>query len=160
MAQVLSKMTSLITNLGLAANNYTSAFILWNWAYAYLLTSPRTLTIRAGLDHNENPRFDLAKYGERAVTEGKLTRKRLQQIQRAQSAHQNSIESFALFASTMVLMNVAKLDAETINLIGALYSIFRVSYVKAYYYIEDRHLSILRSIVWHCGNFSCFYGIW
>lgn len=65
-----------------------------------MLTSPRALTYRAGIDHNTNPRYDLAKYGERAVAEGKITRKRLGQLQRCASAHANSIESFALFAST------------------------------------------------------------
>lgn len=89
-----------MTNLGLTTSNYTSAFVLWNWAYAYFFTSTRFLKARSGIDHNENPRHDLTKYGERAVAEGKMTRKRLLQLQRAQSAHENSVETFAFFAST------------------------------------------------------------
>lgn len=65
-----------------------------------MLTSTRSLKLRAGIDHNANPRYDLAKYGERAVAEGKITRKRLLQLQRGESAHANSIESFAFFATT------------------------------------------------------------
>lgn len=65
-----------------------------------MLTSTRSLKFRAGIDHNANPRYDLAKYGERAVAEGKMTRKQLGRLQRGASAHANSIESFTLFAST------------------------------------------------------------
>ena len=57
-------------------------------------------------------------------------------------------------------MNVAKLDAETINLVGLTYSILRIAYAQAYFYIEDYRWSFLRSILWHFSNFSCFYGIW
>jgi len=60
----------------------------------------------------------------------------------------------------VVLMNVAKLDAETINLVGLAYSILRIGYVQAYFYGEDYRLGYLRSILWHFNNFSCFYGIW
>ena len=90
----------MIANLGLTATNYTSGFLLWNYIYAYMLTSTRAIKLRAGIDHNTNPRYDLAKYGDRAVAEGKITRKKLGQLERGASAHANSIESFALFAST------------------------------------------------------------
>lgn len=153
--------------------------MLWNWAYAYILTSTRVSKIFAGLDHNENPRHDLSKYGERAVAEGKLTRARLQQLQRAQAAHENCVEGFAFFASTstlfsslgilgylantdlaVVLMNMAKIDAASINLVGVLYSVLRVLYVQAYYRITDRNTSFVRSVLWHLTNYSCIYGIW
>lgn len=90
----------MIANLGLTATNYTSALLLWNYTYAYMLTSPRILKIRAGMDHNTNPRYDLVKYGERAVAEGKITRKQLLQMERSASAHANTIETFAFFATT------------------------------------------------------------
>lgn len=57
-------------------------------------------------------------------------------------------------------MNVAKLNAETINMVGLTYSILRIGYVQAYFYFEDYRLSFIRSILWHFSNFSCFYGIW
>jgi hypothetical protein len=57
-------------------------------------------------------------------------------------------------------MNVAKLDAKTINLVGLTYSILRIGYVQAYFYAEGHRWSYIRSILWHFSNFSCFYGIW
>lgn len=57
-------------------------------------------------------------------------------------------------------MNVAKLDAGTINKVGLAYSIFRIGYVQAYVRVEDYKLSFIRSFLWHLNNFSCFYGIW
>jgi uncharacterized MAPEG superfamily protein len=98
----------MIANLGLTATNYTSGLLLWNYIYAYMLTSTRAIKFRAGIDHNTNPRYDLAKYGERAVAEGKITRKKLGQLERGASAHANSIESFALFASTSSYSSYAR----------------------------------------------------
>lgn len=57
-------------------------------------------------------------------------------------------------------MNVAKLDTETVNLVGVWYSLSRIAYGLAYYYIEDFRWSFLRSVLWHSSNFSCIAGIW
>lgn len=52
-----------------------------------------------GLDHNASPREDLSKYGDAAVSAGKLSRRRLAQIQRMEGAHQNSVEGFTFFVA-------------------------------------------------------------
>ena len=52
-----------------------------------------------GLDHNASPREDVARYGEAAVRAGKLSRRRLEQVKRMQSAHENSVEGFAFFVA-------------------------------------------------------------
>ena len=51
------------------------------------------------LDHNTAPRKDLATYGDAAVRAGKLSRQRLEQIERMQAAHENSVEGFAFFVA-------------------------------------------------------------
>lgn len=59
----------------------------------------------------------------------------------------------------VLLANIAKVDTETIDLIGVWYSASRVAYALAYYYIENKNLSYLRSVAWWSGNWSCIMGI-
>lgn len=77
-----------------------AAFLAWNWAQAYLMLSSRTVKQIYGIDHNANPRQDLARYGDAAVREGKVTRAQLEQIQRIEAASANSIDGYAFFASS------------------------------------------------------------
>lgn len=79
--------------------NYAPMFTLANWLYAYCTLSPRFAKMAVGLDHNLSPREDLTKYGDAAVQAGKLSRRRLEQIRRMQSAHENSVEGFTLFVA-------------------------------------------------------------
>lgn len=79
--------------------NYAPMFTLANWLYAYCTLSPRFAKMAVGLDHNLSPREDLSKYGDAAVQAGKLSRRRLEQIRRMQSAHENSVEGFTLFVA-------------------------------------------------------------
>jgi hypothetical protein len=74
-----------------------AAFLTWGWAYAYLMLSSRTPKQWYGLDHQGSPREDLAKYGEAAVRDGKLTRTQLGRIQRLEAASANSIDGYAFF---------------------------------------------------------------
>jgi uncharacterized MAPEG superfamily protein len=67
--------------------------------------STRPAKARAGIDDNRNPRHDLAKYGERAVSEGKITRRQLERMTRLQSAHENAVEGFAFFAAASMLLS-------------------------------------------------------
>ena len=83
-----------------AKTNFAPAFTLANWFYAYCNLSPRFFKMAVGIDHNLSPREDLSKYGEVAVREGKLSRRRLDQIRRMQSAHENSVEGFTLFVAS------------------------------------------------------------
>ena len=84
---------------GQAPANYAPVFTLANWLYAYCTLSPRFAKMAVGLDHNLSPREDFSKYGDAAVQAGKLSRRRLEQIRRMQSAHENSVEGFTLFVA-------------------------------------------------------------
>ena len=79
--------------------NYAPAFLLANWFFAYCNLSPRFGKLAAGIDHNSSPREDLDKYGDAAVQAGKLSRRRLGQMKRMQSAHENSVEGFTFFVA-------------------------------------------------------------
>lgn len=86
-------------NNGQQPPNYAPAFTIANWFFAYCTLSTRFSKISVGIDHNSSPREDLAKYGEAAVQAGKLSRRRLEQIRRMQSAHENSVEGFSFFVA-------------------------------------------------------------
>ena len=79
--------------------DYAPFFTLANWLYAYCTLSPRFAKMAVGLDHNVSPREDISKYGDAAVQAGKLSQRRLEQIRRMQSAHENSVEGFTLFVA-------------------------------------------------------------
>ena len=92
-----------MSQLGLSPSaSFTApaAFLAWNWVYAYCILASRTPKQWYGIDHNGNPRQDLAKYGEVAVREGKMTRAQLEQIQRVEAASANAVEGYTLFAAS------------------------------------------------------------
>ncbi len=77
-----------------------AGFLAWNWLFAYCALSSRTPKQYFGIDNNGNPRQDLAKYGEAAVREGKMTRGQLEMIQRMEAATANSIDGYTFFAAS------------------------------------------------------------
>ena len=99
MASSLVAFFGLCTANGRQPANYAPAFAFANWFYAYCTLSPRFAKMAVGLDHNLSPREDLLKYGNAAVQAGKLSWRRLEQIKRMQSAHENSVEGFTLFVT-------------------------------------------------------------
>lgn len=107
---------------------------------------------------------------------GKLSRRTLDKLKRNEAAHANSMENFAFFAAASmlfpdlllfevkltipVLLAVqAGLPSETINKIGASFTLCRVVFGLAYIYIESEGLSFLRSIAYWGGNISCISAI-
>ena len=184
--QTKSQMAfSRIPSLGLQAPtdqqpaNYAPTFTLANWLYAYCTLSPRFAKMAVGLDHNLSPREDLSKYGDAAVQAGKLSRRRLEQIRRMQSAHENSVEGFTLFVAcgtSMWKLLVRKLSCTltessvlfatysgvpnpTINAICVWYTLSRLFYGAAYILIESERLSLIRTLFWWSCNASCITGI-
>lgn len=87
------------TTTGHQPPNHAPAFLIANWLYAYCTLSTRFSKMALGLDHNASPREDLSKYGDAAVRAGKLSRRRLAQMQRMEAAHQNSVEGFGFFVA-------------------------------------------------------------
>ena len=90
--------------------NYAPAFLLANWFFAYCNLSPRFAKIAAGIDHNSSPREDLDKYGDAAVQAGKLSRRRLGQMKRMRSAHENSVEGFTFFVAAGMFYSLSPVD--------------------------------------------------
>ncbi|KIV85411.1 hypothetical protein PV11_01108 [Exophiala sideris] len=150
------------SHLGLPPTSYAApaAFLAWNWAFAYLALSSRTLKQRYGIDHNANPRQDLTKYAEAAIKEGKLTRAQFEQIQRIEAASANSIDGFAFFATSVLFALVTGVPKQ--SLIGACttYTIARIVYGAVYVFISHDVYSQLRGISFWVGNASCLYLLW
>lgn len=160
--------------------NWAPAFILLNWFYAYCHLSPRFAKMSVGLDHNLSPREDITKYGETAVQGGKLSRQRLDQIKRMQSAHENSVEGFTLFVaageprspsfmdsdqfgnlteSSVLFTTLSSVPNTTTNAICYWYTLSRLAYGAAYIYIDTESLSIIRTAIWWSCNASCITAI-
>ncbi|KAH0025976.1 hypothetical protein KCU78_g4547, partial [Aureobasidium melanogenum] len=115
--------SSLLTNLGLTANNslaplpnYGPHFLLGNFFLSYVLTTTRFQKGSYGVDNNINPRHDLVSpRAEQLVSKGKITQEQLEQLQRIQAAHSNSMEHYTVFAAAVLCAMVAKLDSGMLN---------------------------------------------
>lgn len=154
-------MSTTLTTLGLRAAsgqqppNHAAGYLVANFVLAYALLSTRGGKIRHGLDHNVSPREDLSKYGEAAVQAGKLSRTTLNRLKRQEAAHANAVEGFPFFVAGILLAVQAGVPSETINIIGAWYTLSRVAYGLAYVFIESETLSFIRSLLWWSGNSAC-----
>ncbi|KAJ5403538.1 hypothetical protein N7509_003409 [Penicillium cosmopolitanum] len=161
-------MASILTAVGLRATdtlntsipNYGPAFVGFHFIYAYGILSSRTLKQWYGVDHQASPREDLAKYGEAAVRDGKLTRKQLDMLKRNDAAHANSVENFTLLVASILFASHAGVPARTINVAGLSYTLARLCYGAVYILIDHPTWSQLRGLVWWWGNASCLYLLW
>ena len=150
-------MASLLSNIGLGTANHAPAFLGFHFIFAYGVLSSRTLKQIWGIDHNEAPREDLAKYGAAAVKAGKLTERQLAMLRRNEAAHANSVENYTLLVAALSFATFAGVDPEAINRAGAIYTAARVAYGAVYILIEHRLWSQLRGITWWIGNVSCLW---
>ncbi|KAK0516383.1 hypothetical protein JMJ35_000986 [Cladonia borealis] len=114
--------------------------------------APRFAKMAVGLDHNLSPREDLSKYGEAAVQAGKLSRRRLEQIKRMQSAHENSVEGFTLFVACVLFATCSSVPNTTINAVCVWYTLSRLIYGAAYILIESERLSLIPTLFWWSCN--------
>ena len=159
-------MTSLLTTLGLRASegiktpNYGPIFLTFHFFYAYGILSSRTLKQWYGIDHQVSPREDLAKYGEAAVRDGKITRKQLDMLKRNESAHANSVENFALLVAGVLFASHAGVSAQSINAASLSYTLARIAYGAVYILVDHPTWSQVRGLVWWWGNISCFFLLW
>lgn len=60
-----------------------------------------------------------------------------------------------MLIESVLLSVVAGVPHETINTIGAWYTLSRVAYSLCYSHIESAGPSYLRSVAWWSGNISC-----
>jgi uncharacterized MAPEG superfamily protein len=155
-------MSSLLSTLGLRAPtaNYGPAILGFNFFFAYGLLSSRTLKQFYGLDHNESPREDLAKYGDIAVRDGKITAAQLRMLRRNEAAHANAVENFTLLVASVLFASHAGVEAATINRAALSYTAARFCHAAVYILIEHRQWSQLRGLSWWWGNLSCFFMLW
>jgi len=145
---------------GITTANYAPYYAMFHFIWAHILTSSRALKQRYGLDHNVNPREDLARFGEKAVQDGKITREQLNRLKRNEAAHANSMENYPVFLGCILFATVSKVPSQTINRVCAIYSIARIVYVVAYLFVGRWKHSWIRSLSWWIGNFSCIYLFW
>ncbi|KAL8752553.1 MAG: hypothetical protein Q9184_005690 [Pyrenodesmia sp. 2 TL-2023] len=68
--------------------------------------------------------------------------------ERAVAAHSNGYENFPLLIAAVVLGNMAKLDAGTMNRAIGAFMALRAAYIVAYVNIETQKWSHLRSTIW------------
>ncbi|KAJ5338609.1 hypothetical protein N7452_005337 [Penicillium brevicompactum] len=159
-------MTSLLTTLGLRASqdartsNYGPIFLTFHFFYAYGILSSRTLKQWYAIDHQASPREDLAKYGEAAVRDGKMTRKQLDMLKRNESAHANSVENFPLLVAGVLFASHAGVPAHIINAASLSYTLARILYGAVYILIDHPKWSQVRGLAWWWGNLSCLFLLW
>lgn len=162
-------MASLAVSLGLRAAdpltnltvpNYAPAYLAFHFVWAYGILSSRTLKQWYKIDHQESPRYDLAKYGEAAVKSGKITKRQLNMMQRCESASANSVENYTFFLGAIGFATFSGVDRQTINYWGLMYTAARIAYGAAYVLIEDRKVALIRGLLWWAGNATCFALLW
>ncbi|KAL2818728.1 hypothetical protein BDW59DRAFT_151912 [Aspergillus cavernicola] len=158
---------SLLTSLGLSPAlpstiipNYGPTTLIFHFLFAYGVLSSRTLKQIYGLDHNGSPREDLTKYGEAAVTSGKITRAQLNMLRRNESAHANAVENYALLVAAVGMASLAGVSNVVINRACLTYTIARVVYGAVYILVESDTWSQARGICWWVGNLSCLTLLW
>lgn len=166
---LLENMSSILILLGLKADplnplvqppNVAPYHALFNFLWAYVVLSSRFAKMRFKIDHNTNPRLDLVKYGQRAVAEGKMTKRQLDFIHRIESCHANSMEHFPVALGAFIFATIAGVKTTNINLACAVYTASRVIYAVAYLVIERVQFTMIRSWAWWVSNFACIYLYW
>ncbi|TAQ83305.1 hypothetical protein B7494_g8369 [Chlorociboria aeruginascens] len=130
----------LLTSLGLQALPPSSppppylagTFLISNFVLSYLVLAPRSLKQYYGFDHNSAPREDISKYGEKMVSDGKLSRSALKRIKRMEAAQANSIENLPLLVAGVLYAMHKAVDSRTVNALMLGYTVARVAYAIAY----------------------------
>jgi uncharacterized MAPEG superfamily protein len=160
-------MAMAATLLGLSATSpdvhppsHAATYLIFHFIFSHVVVSTRFVKRLYGLDHNAAPRQDLEKYGEAAVSSGKISQHFLDQMKRMEAAHLNSMEQFPLFAVSMIWAEVTGLDPETMNMLGLWYTGLRVLYVLAYVLVESEGLARIRGFSWWASNYVCFRVLW
>lgn len=133
---------------------------LFNFLFAYVFLSARVAKMVLKVDNNINPRLDLSTYGQRAVTDGKMTKRQLAFLQRNESCHANSMEHFPVFAAAAIFATIAGVRTTRINTVCAVYTAARIGYAAAYLTIERVKYTNIRSLAWWVSNAACISLLW
>lgn len=160
-------MSTLATTLGLRAaspniqpGNLAGYYMIFHFLFAYAGLSSRPWKQYYRIDHNVSPREDLSKYGESAISKGKLTQKQLNQMKRVEGAHANSVEHYTVFIGAMLWATITRLPDTTINASALVYTLARFTYAVSYIFVDEVKLSQLRGIAWWVSNITCLRLFW
>lgn len=157
-------MSSIATNLGLDGSsnkgNLAPYYMIFHFFWAYVVLSTRPAKNYLKIDHNVNPRSDIIKYGERAVADGKMTKRQLNFLQRNEACHANSMENFPLFVAAAVFATIAGVKPALINTNCMAYTMARIVYAFSYLTVESYALSYTRSLSWWAANVFCLRMLW
>jgi uncharacterized MAPEG superfamily protein len=77
-------------------------------------------------------------------------------IARCQGAHQNSFESFSIFAAAVLVAIATGVDRRTLDVASTVYVISRALYIAVYVNNTSTKIAMVRSAVWFLGLFLCF----
>ncbi|KAL8858887.1 MAG: hypothetical protein Q9178_004566 [Gyalolechia marmorata] len=77
--------------------------------------------------------------------------------ERARAAHNNGIENFPLLIAAVILGNMARIDAGTLNWTFGSFLALRAIFIVAYIGISDRRLSYFRTVVFNISVFQCLW---
>lgn len=173
------RSTYLIANPS-SVSHHAGSYLIFNFMWAYILSSSRTMKMHYGVDHNVAPREDISKYCEQAVQESKMSHKTFRRLRRNEAAHANAVENYTLFVGAGWLQIViafraarsannkllvlfalhARLPPSTLNAACAVYSVARTLYTFIYIFNENETLSWARTVVFWIGNLSCLSLLW
>lgn len=143
-----------------AASDHTAAYLIINILWSHTLSSARGLKFLYRLDNHVSPREDTAKFGPRAVADGKITQAQLDRLKRNEAAHANSMEHYAVFATAMILAKIAGLPASQINFTGFAYTTLRLLFFTNYVLSSTVAGASLRPLFWWGSNIVCLRLIW
>ncbi|KAI9101787.1 hypothetical protein DFS34DRAFT_611538 [Phlyctochytrium arcticum] len=102
-----------------------------------------------GKYNNQNPRSQLEKI------EQKMSKEAFTKAQRCSAAHSNALEGFPVFASAVILGNMARLPISTLNAYAVGYISIRAIYTALYVSQKSEKTAAARSITWVAGIASC-----
>ncbi|KAL8900826.1 MAG: hypothetical protein Q9207_005503 [Kuettlingeria erythrocarpa] len=77
--------------------------------------------------------------------------------ERARAAHSNGYENLPILIAAVVLGNMAKLDAGTMNWAFGAVLVFRAAYILAYINIESQQWSHSRSVIFNVASAVCLW---
>ncbi|MCJ1281201.1 hypothetical protein MMC26_000519 [Xylographa opegraphella] len=80
-----------------------------------------------------------------------------ERYERAEAAHKNGMENLALFATAIVLGNMAALDVGKLNSVAAEVLALRALYNVVYVTVGDARMSFARTAIWAVSVGCCFY---
>lgn len=93
---------------------------------------------------NRNPRAS----GLKEKLQKRLTPEVYAKYERCEAASANGFENLPLFATAVVLGNMAKLDQASLDKFAASYLVLRVIYFVSYTYTSKQEYTPIRSVLW------------